>query len=93
MVLLILITLFLLRFAAGGEQNFSSIADTVISDWIVSEQTITVQGNCFPLKCTHNTDVVATTFKLYTAGDVQVGTVKVKYISFDVPHSHISRAS
>ena len=67
------------RMNDGATKNFT-ITSGVYEDWIVSEQTLTVQGDCFPEKCTYNDSStsykVQTTFKFYDNTE-EVGTVRV----------------
>ena len=67
------------RMDDGATKNFTITSD-VYDNWIMSEQTLTVQGDCFPEKCTYNDTStsykVQTTFKFYSAS-TDVGTVRV----------------
>ena len=67
------------RMNDGATKNFTITSD-VYDNWTMSEQTLTVQGDCFPEKCTYNDSStsykVQTTFKFYNSS-TDVGTVRV----------------
>ena len=70
----------------GSTSDFKINVDSIYENWVVSEQTLTVAGDCFPLACTYtdssnNNHTVQTSFKFYdTSGEV--GTVKVNIFFF-----------
>lgn len=62
-----------------------TIDDVSLDQWITSEQTITVEGDCFPLECADGSNTITTTFKLINEIDsTEIGTVIVSLFRFQM---------